>query len=74
MEWDDPVYDKVGNILLSRIMGADVRLDPRGFDIGLRNSWEEARQQVEIRTIPTRAAMEGAGKNQCVMRNVIDPR
>jgi hypothetical protein len=27
----------------SRIMGADVRLDPGGFDIGLRNSWEEAR-------------------------------
>jgi hypothetical protein len=30
--WDDPVNDKVGNILLSRMMGADVRLDPSGFD------------------------------------------
>ena len=28
VEWPDAVYDKVGNILLSRIMGADVRLDP----------------------------------------------
>src|SRR5689334_23510310 len=32
----DSVNDKVGNILLSRIMGADVRLDPAGFDIGIR--------------------------------------
>ena len=29
VDWPDAVYDKVGNILLSRIMGADVRLDPR---------------------------------------------
>ena len=36
VDWPDPVYDKVGNILLSRIMGADVRLDPAGFDIGIR--------------------------------------
>lgn len=42
VDWDDPVNDKVGNIELSRIMGADVRLDPRGFDIGIRDSWEEA--------------------------------
>ena len=42
VEWDDPVNDKVGNIELSRIMGADVHLDPRGFDIGIRDSWEEA--------------------------------
>ncbi|MGH3479025.1 MAG: pyridoxal-phosphate dependent enzyme, partial [Nocardioidaceae bacterium] len=25
VDWDDPVNDKVGNILLSRVMGADVR-------------------------------------------------
>ena len=42
VEWPDAVYDKVGNILLSRIMGADVRLDPGGFDIGIRPSWEDA--------------------------------
>ena len=42
VEWPDVVYDKVGNILLSRIMGADVRLDPSGFDIGIRRSWEDA--------------------------------
>jgi 1-aminocyclopropane-1-carboxylate deaminase len=42
VDWDDPVNDRVGNILLSRIMGADVRLDPSGFDIGFRRSWEDA--------------------------------
>jgi 1-aminocyclopropane-1-carboxylate deaminase len=49
VEWPDAVYDKVGNILLSRIMGADVRLDPSGFDIGIRPSWEEALASVEER-------------------------
>ena len=47
VEWPDVVYDKVGNILLSRIMGADVRLDPGGFDIGIRPSWEQALADVE---------------------------
>jgi 1-aminocyclopropane-1-carboxylate deaminase len=46
VDWDDPVYDTVGNILLSRIMGADVRLDPAGFDIGIRKSWQEALDDV----------------------------
>jgi 1-aminocyclopropane-1-carboxylate deaminase len=49
VEWPDVVYDKVGNILLSRIMGADVRLDPAGFDIGIRPSWEQALTDVEAR-------------------------
>jgi 1-aminocyclopropane-1-carboxylate deaminase len=47
VEWPDVVYDRVGNILLSRIMGADVRLDPAGFDIGVRPSWEQALADVE---------------------------
>jgi 1-aminocyclopropane-1-carboxylate deaminase len=46
VDWPDVVNDKVGNILLSRIMGADVRLDPAGFDIGLRDSWEQAMEDV----------------------------
>ncbi len=49
VEWPDVVYDKVGNILLSRIMGADVRLDPAGFDIAFRPSWEQALADVEER-------------------------
>ena len=47
VEWDEPVNDKVGNILLSRIMGADSRLDPSGFDIGIRSPWEDALREVE---------------------------
>ncbi|MFC7489116.1 MULTISPECIES: 1-aminocyclopropane-1-carboxylate deaminase [unclassified Knoellia] len=45
--WDDPVNDKVGNILLSRMMGADVRLDTAGFDIAIRPSWQDALREVE---------------------------
>jgi len=46
VDWDDPVNDKVGNILLSRIMGADVRLDPSGFGIEFKDSWERALDDV----------------------------
>jgi len=42
----DAVYDRVGNIELSRILGADVRLDPAGFDITIRPSWERALEDV----------------------------
>ena len=44
---EDAVYDRVGNIMLSRIMGADVRLVADGFDIGIRKSWEDALKEVE---------------------------
>jgi 1-aminocyclopropane-1-carboxylate deaminase len=49
VKWDDPGYETVGNILLSRIMGADVRLHPAGFDIGFRESWEQALASVHDR-------------------------
>ena len=42
VNYSDAVYDRVGNIEMSRIMGADVRLDAAGFDIGIRPSWEQA--------------------------------
>ena len=45
--WDDPTNDRVGNILLSRMMGADSRLDDAGFDIGVRDSWKNALAEVE---------------------------
>lgn len=44
---EDAVYDRVGNIMLSRIMGADVRLVDDGFDIGIRKSWEQAVEEVK---------------------------
>ena len=43
---NDAVYDRVGNILLTRLMGADSRLVDEGFDIGIRKSWEDAMQSV----------------------------
>ncbi|MEP6812047.1 MAG: 1-aminocyclopropane-1-carboxylate deaminase [Actinomycetota bacterium] len=46
VDWDDPAYERVGNILLSRIMGADVRLSDAGFDIAFRPSWEDALDSV----------------------------
>ncbi|MBP2419168.1 1-aminocyclopropane-1-carboxylate deaminase [Microbacterium imperiale] len=47
VDWPDAVNDRVGNILLSRLMGADVRLSSDGFDIGFRDSWKEAIADVE---------------------------
>jgi 1-aminocyclopropane-1-carboxylate deaminase len=46
VDWPDAVNDKVGNILLSRIMGADIRMDPAGFGIGFKDSWEHALEDV----------------------------
>jgi len=44
---EDAVYDRVGNILLTRLMGADSRVTEDGFDIGIRKSWEDAIREVE---------------------------
>lgn len=44
--FNDAVYDRVGNILMSRLMGAQVELVNAGFDIGIRESWERALQEV----------------------------
>lgn len=49
VNWPDSVNDRVGNILLSRLMGAEVRLDDAGFDIGIRSSWQQALADVEAR-------------------------
>jgi 1-aminocyclopropane-1-carboxylate deaminase len=42
VDWPDSTYDRVGNILLSRILGADVRLVDAGFGIEFKASWEQA--------------------------------
>ncbi|MFQ3787040.1 1-aminocyclopropane-1-carboxylate deaminase [Halomonas sp. A29] len=49
VNYSDAVYDRVGNIEMSRIMGAEVRLDEAGFDIGIRPSWEQALEDVRQR-------------------------
>jgi len=45
--FEDAVYDRVGNILLSRVMGAEIDLVDEGFDIGIRQSWERALEDVK---------------------------
>lgn len=47
VDWPDSVNDNVGNILLSRIMGAEVRLDPSGFGIEFKDSWQNAIEDVK---------------------------
>jgi 1-aminocyclopropane-1-carboxylate deaminase len=47
VDWDDPNYEIVGNIQLTRIMGGDIRIDEAGFDIGIRDSWRQALDSVE---------------------------
>src|SRR5689334_24198036 len=45
-EWEDPVYDKVGNILLSRLMGAETLLEGEGYSTSVKDTWERALEQV----------------------------
>ena len=66
VDWPDVVYDRVGNIQLSRIMGADVRLVQAGFGIGFKESWEQALADVEAAggkpyAIPAGASDHGLG-------------
>ncbi|MDQ1745699.1 MAG: 1-aminocyclopropane-carboxylate deaminase, partial [Pseudonocardiales bacterium] len=46
VDWPDSVNDRVGNILLSRIMGARVELVEAGFGIGFKQSWENALAEI----------------------------
>ncbi len=47
--FNDAVYDRVGNILMSRVMGAEIELVDEGFDIGIRESWEAALEDVKAK-------------------------
>ena len=47
--FQDAVYDRVGNILMSRVMGAEIELVDEGFDIGIRESWEHALEDVRAK-------------------------
>ena len=47
VDWPDVVYDRVGNIQLSRLLGADVRLVRSEFGIGFKESWEQAIADIE---------------------------
>jgi 1-aminocyclopropane-1-carboxylate deaminase len=47
--WDDPVYGKVGNILLSRIMGAETLLQGEGYSTAIKETFERALAEVRRR-------------------------
>ncbi len=47
--FNDAVYDRVGNILMSRVLGAEIELVDEGFDIGIRESWERALEDIRAR-------------------------
>jgi 1-aminocyclopropane-1-carboxylate deaminase len=47
VDWPDPGYDKVGNILISRLAGADVRLVQAEFGIGVKSSWQQTLHELE---------------------------
>ncbi len=64
VDWPEPVNDKVGNILLSRIMGADVRLVQESFGIGLKDSWRRALDEVRAAGGVPYAIPAGASDHQ----------
>jgi 1-aminocyclopropane-1-carboxylate deaminase len=64
VDWPDVVYDRVGNIQLSRIMGAEVRLVQAGFGIGFKDSWEQALADVEARGGKPYAIPAGASDHE----------
>ena len=47
--FQDAVYDRVGNILMSRVMGAEIELVDEGFDIGIRESWTRTIEDVKAK-------------------------
>ncbi len=62
----DTVYDRVGNILMSRLMGAKIDFVDEGFDIGIRKSWERALEEVKAKggkpyAIPAGASVHKLG-------------
>src|SRR5215216_1302651 len=64
--FEDAVYDRVGNILMSRVMGAEIELVNEGFDIGIRESWDRAIADVRAKggkpyAIPAGAAVHPLG-------------
>jgi 1-aminocyclopropane-1-carboxylate deaminase len=64
--FQDAVYDRVGNILMSRVLGAEIEFVDEGFDIGIRESWERALEDVKAKggkpyPIPAGASMHRFG-------------
>ena len=76
VDWPDVTYDRVGNILLSRLMGADVRLVRRDSTLDSRragrrrSSRSKTRRQAlrhsgrRARTIPSAGSASPAGRKK----------
>jgi 1-aminocyclopropane-1-carboxylate deaminase len=64
VDWPDAVYDKVGNILISRLAGAEVRLVKAGFGIGFKESWEQALDEIRARGGKPYASPAGASDHR----------
>jgi len=48
VDWPDAVYDRVGNILMSRVLGAQLAFSQEDFSIAIKRSWEEALESVHL--------------------------
>ena len=46
--FEDAVYDRVGNILMSRAMDAEVESAAEGFDIVIGETWRLARRFINM--------------------------
>jgi 1-aminocyclopropane-1-carboxylate deaminase len=44
--WPDGLYDRVGNILMSRVLGAQLEFSQEDFSIAIKQSWEQALETV----------------------------
>lgn len=59
-EWDDPVYDKVGNILLTRLMGGNIILDGYGYSTSKKATWQKTIEDVRKQGLRPYAIPAGA--------------
>jgi 1-aminocyclopropane-1-carboxylate deaminase len=64
VDWPDSVNDRVGNILLSRLTGADVRISADGFGFGFMDSWTQAIDDVEAAGGPPYPIPAGASDHR----------
>jgi 1-aminocyclopropane-1-carboxylate deaminase len=46
VDWPDGLYDRVGNILISRVLGAQLEFSQEDFSIAIKESWGGALERV----------------------------
>ena len=63
-EWDDPVYDKVGNILLTRMMGGNPIMAGYGYSTSEKDTWEKAMEEVRMQGGKPYAIPAGASNHR----------